>query len=137
MSGIATSRHRYARNMQTDELTDEELAKLAADELPSDSSIWVSHFFSHFGSSYAEREAFHDALREAGFGTPSRFTEVGADEELEGDGYWHHWAFTVFEATEPALRAADQRARTVAEAHGVRYDQWMVQRDRADRPRLA
>lgn len=108
--------------------TEEELAKLEADALAPGTRIWVTHFFSHFGSSYAERAAFHDALRQSGFGTPGRFTEIGADEELEGDGYWHHWAFTVLEARPKELRQADKRARELAEAHGVRYDDWKVTR---------
>ena len=108
--------------------TDEELAKLESEALPPRTRVWVTHFFSHFGSSYAERTAFHDALRAAGFGTPGRFTEIGADEEQTGDGYWHHWAFTVSEANADELRAADERARELATSHGVQYDGWEVKR---------
>ncbi len=108
--------------------TDEELAKLESDALPPGTRVWVTHFFRHFGSSYAERTAFHDALRAAGFGTPGKVTEIGADEELTGNGYWHHWAFTVSEANADELRAADERARELATSHGVQYDGWEVKR---------
>jgi hypothetical protein len=108
--------------------TDEELAKLESEALPSGTRVWVTHFFSHFGSTHAERTAFHDGLRAAGFGTPGKFTEIGADEELRRDGYWHHWAFTIFEANADELRAADERARELATSHGVQYDGWKVKR---------
>ena len=56
------------------------------------------------------------------------FVEIGADEELSGDGYWHHWAHTVFDADADALREADRRAQEAAEAHGVHYDGWHIVR---------
>ncbi len=119
--------------------TDEELAKLEVDALPPGTRIWVTHFFSHFGSSDAERDAFQDALREAGFGTPGQFVEIGADEEITGDANWHHWAHTVFEAAAEVLRAADTRAGTLASRYGVRYDGWRVVRrlDMTRAPRVA
>jgi hypothetical protein len=55
---------------------------------------------------------------------------VTTDEELEGDGHWHHWAFTAFEADPDVLAEADARAAWVAGVHGVRYDGWEVTRDR-------
>ena len=94
--------------------------------------MWVSHYFSHFGSSLAERETFRDALREAGFGAPDPPGEVGVTEEVSGDGYWHHWAFTILAASSEELTAADDRACRIAAANGVRYDSWEVQR-RPDR----
>ena len=112
--------------------TEEELAKLKQDALPPGSHIWVGHFFSHPGSTYEQHKAFHDALRSGGFGTSHRAfdgTEIGADEELEGRGYWHHWAFTLLEADEQALRDADTRAGEIAANHGVRYDRWTVDRN--------
>ena len=80
------------------------------------------------------------ALRQAGFGTTGRFAQIGTDEEVSGDGYWHHWTFTVFDADPETLRSADERARRIASAHGVRYDGWKVQRHvpfETGRPRLA
>jgi hypothetical protein len=81
--------------------TDVELARLAADQLPPQARIWTTHFFSHFDSSEGERERFRDELSASGFGP-----EIGSDEEASGDGYWHHWAFTVLRAEPAVLRAS-------------------------------
>jgi hypothetical protein len=119
---------------------EDELERLAADALPPGTRVWVTHFFSHFFSTWEQRHTFRAALREAGFGTPGDFQEIGSDEEITGDGYWHHWAFTVLEATAERLTEADAAARAVAAAHGVRYDAWHVQRvgDHVDgKPRIA
>jgi hypothetical protein len=112
--------------------TDEELQKLAADGLAPKTRVWITHFFSHFGASERDRATFRDALLEAGFGTIGKFAEIGTDEEATDDGYWHHWTFTVFEASPERLRGADEVARELAHAHGVRYDGWMVQRQMGD-----
>jgi hypothetical protein len=109
--------------------TEDELQSLRADRLQPGSRVWVCHYFSHFGSTSDQRLAFQRALREDGFGTPGRVREIGADEEITGDGYWHHWAFTLIEASEEPLRAAEERARRVAEQHGVQFDGWEVQRE--------
>ena len=120
--------------------TDEELRQLEADNLERGTRVWTTHFFSHFGSSETERSDFRDALREAGFGTTRRFAEIGTDEEVSAYGYWHHWAFTVFDADPAMLRRADGRARSIANERGVRYDGWKVQRHapvETGQPRLA
>jgi hypothetical protein len=110
--------------------TDEELRRLEEDRLAPGTLVWVTHFFSHFGSSYEQQAAFQDELRANGFGTPGPFREIGADEELTGDGYWHHWAFTALKASPVQLRRADETAQSIASAHGVRYDGWHVERHR-------
>jgi hypothetical protein len=111
---------------------------LRAGEVPEGAQVWVTHFFSHPGSSLLDRRGFHDALRAAGFGTPGAHTEIDADEEVAGDGFWHHWAFTVIPASEASLAAADHRARDIADGHGVQYDGWSVQRDPiTGKPRVA
>jgi hypothetical protein len=46
---------------------------------------------------------------------------IGADEELTGYGYWHHWAFTVFTASPEELTRADEVAQRIANEHGVTY----------------
>jgi hypothetical protein len=110
--------------------SDQELHKLANDCLPAQTRIWVTHFFSDFWSSEPERAAFRAALRGAGFGTRVKtHAEIGSDEELEGDGLWHHWVFTVFPASPEELVQASQLARKIAAAHGVRDDGWKVQRN--------
>lgn len=109
--------------------TEDELRRMKADGLPPGSRVWVSHYFSHFGSTHEQRVVFHAALRDGGFGTPGRVAEIGADEEITGDGYWHHWAFTLLDASAEVLRGADERARQLAHQHGVQYDTWEVQRD--------
>ncbi len=68
-------------------------------------------------------QAFREALAAAGF------TGIGSTEELSGDGYWHHYAHTIRPADPDELRAADRAAAAIAEAYGVRYDEWMVGRD--------
>ena len=119
-----TSSRGYPRGVTIEE----ELAKLQAEGTPPEARVWVTHRFSHFGSDEAEREAFREALRAGGFGTPGNFTEIGSDEELEGDGYWHHWAFTVARAEPDELKKLDKRAHEIAAAHGVRYNGWSVPR---------
>jgi hypothetical protein len=102
--------------------SDQELHKLANDCLPAQIRIWVTHFFSQFGSSEPERAAFRAALR-GGFGTRLKLkthAEIGSDEEVEGDELWHHWAFTVFPASPEELVQASQLARKIAAAHGAR-----------------
>jgi hypothetical protein len=111
-----------------DVTTEEELAKLEAEGTPTEARVWVTHRFGHFGSEEAEREAFREALRTGGFGTQGDFAEIGSDEELEGDGYWHHWSFTVARAEPDELRSLDRRAAEIAARHDVRYDGWEVAR---------
>jgi hypothetical protein len=115
--------------------TDEELRRLTADSVPPGTCIRVSHFFSQPGASIEEVMMFLAALRAAGFGEPSGddLTEVDTDEELEGDRYWHHWAYSIFPADELVLRKADSAAGALATKHGVRYDGWKVQRGHDDR----
>jgi hypothetical protein len=115
--------------------TDQELERLANDRLPPGSRIWTTHFFSHFYSSEGERERFRAELNANGFGPA-----IGSDEEVSGNGYWHHWAFTELLAEPAVLEQADERARQVAATSGVRYEGWKVQReefDQYDSPRLA
>jgi Regulator of ribonuclease activity B len=103
--------------------TEDELALLREDGVAADTLIWTAHFFSHPHSAWEARQAFRDALRAAGF------TGIGSDEELAGDGYWHHWSHTIRTADMNALRDADRTAEAIARAHGVRYDEWMVLRN--------
>ena len=117
--------------------TDEEIERLRAEGTPVEARVWVTHFFSHSGSSEPMRAAFRDALRSGGFGTPGAFTEIGSDEVAEGDGLWHHWSFTVIDASPGELRRADRLAREIAETHGAVYDEWSVQRDENGHLRLA
>jgi hypothetical protein len=126
---------RFATSVSVVRETDDELDRLAADALPPGTRIRVSHFFTHVGATDRELQAFLAGLREAGFGRPldSDHTEISSDEELPGDGCWHHWAHSIFEADEATLREADGRARAVADEHGVEYDGWRVQRGRLDR----
>lgn len=107
--------------------TAEELEKLRAEDLSPDDQIWLAHYFSHFGSSLTERRAFREDLRSAGFGVDG---EVSADEEITGDGFWHHYAFTRIAASVERCEEMDALARAIAERHGVRYDRWNVVRDR-------
>ena len=104
--------------------TDQELLLLEADDLGTGARVRTAHFFTHFGSSATQRSEFCGDLREAGFGT----IEIGSDEQDTGNGYWHHWAFTVFDAVPDVLRDADQRAREIADSHGANYNGWEVQR---------
>jgi hypothetical protein len=103
--------------------THDELARLDAEGVPPDRLIWTWYFFSHFGSSHAQRRAFRDALVAVGF------TNLGTDTEGSDDHYWHHWSHTIRPADRDALREADRVAASVADAHGVRYDEWQVARD--------
>jgi hypothetical protein len=111
--------------------TEEEIARLEGDRLGQEGRIWVSHFFSHFGSSRPERQAFRDQMTDAGFGVGG---EVGSDEEVTGDGYWHHYAHTRVAPSADICRAMDGKAADIAASRGVRYDLWHVARDRAGRP---
>jgi hypothetical protein len=89
----------------------------------------VTHLFSQFGSSEPERASFRAPLRSAGFGTRSKtHAEISSDEGVEGDGFWHHWAFTVLPASPQVLAKAYQLAQKIAAAHSVRKDGWKVQR---------
>jgi hypothetical protein len=103
--------------------TEEELGELRKNQVGRDHLIWTAYFFSHFFSEWSERQTFREALRAAGF------TGIGSDEELSGDGYWHHWSHTIRRADPEALRAADESAAAIARAHGVRYDEWMILRN--------
>jgi hypothetical protein len=105
---------------------DEELRSLRAEGRSRDDDVWVAHYFIFFQSSRGERRSLREALLAVGLGTGEG--EVGADEELTGDGYWHLWAFTLVKATEQALLGADAQARAVAESHGARYDEWSIMR---------
>ncbi len=98
---------------------------LERDGLPPERRIWVSHFFSHFGSTQSQRQAFRDQLRAAGFGAGG---EVASDEEVTGDGYWHHYAHTLIPASPETCRELDTKATEIAASHGVRYDLWHLAR---------
>jgi Regulator of ribonuclease activity B len=108
--------------------TEDELLRLAGDGLDPWDLIWVAHYFSFFESTVAQRRAFRADLQAAGLGADPG--EVGADEELTGDGYWHLWAFSHLKANRETLIDAHRRARQIAEAHGARYDEWCLMRDR-------
>ena len=108
--------------------TEDELLRLAGDGLDPWDSIWVAHYFSFFESTREQRRAFRDDLRAVGLGLEPG--EIGSDEEITGDGYWHLWAFSLLAANRDALVGAHRRARETAEAHGARYDEWLVMRDR-------
>jgi hypothetical protein len=84
----------------------------------------VTYFFSHFQSTWSERARFKQALRSAGFHEPENARSVGSDEEITGDGHWHHWAFTRVVDELKALEAADRTVGSVSRTHGVRYDGW-------------
>ena len=126
-SVLHAAHSRYGQTMPST-TTDQELDGLRADQLPDGALVWVTHFFTHIGSTYEEHAVFHAALRAASFGTPGRFIEIGVDEELTGDGCWHHGARTRLPAVPDRLREADARANEIAKAHGVRYDGWHVER---------
>jgi hypothetical protein len=103
--------------------TNEELARLDAEGVPSGQRIWTWYFFSHFGSTHAERRAFREAMEAAGF------TNLGSDTEASDDQYWHHWSHTIRPADRGMLREADRVAASISSLHGVRYDEWQVARD--------
>ena len=111
--------------------SDQELHKLANDCLPAQIQIWVTHFFSQFGSSEPERAAFRAALR-GGFGTRLKLkthAETGSDEEVEGDGLWHHWAFTVFPASpENLCRRLSLHGKSLPRT-AFANDGWKMQRN--------
>jgi hypothetical protein len=109
--------------------TEDELLRLVGDGLDPWDSVWVAHYFSFFESTHEQRDAFRVDLRAVGLGVEPG--EIGADEELTGDGYWHLWAFSQLAATREALGDAHHRAGEIGETHGVRYDDWRVMRDRA------
>jgi hypothetical protein len=111
---------------------EEELRRLAEGGVSPSDRVWVTHFFSHFTSSEEERRTFREALVASGFGSGDHEAKIGTDEEVTGDGLWHHWSFTVLQATPEILTAADAKAAQVAADHGVRYDGWKVQREIAD-----
>jgi hypothetical protein len=120
--------------------TEDELRKLQADGIPASAHVWVTHNFSHVGASCDELAKFREALAANGFGTSSdRHPDpIGSDEEVEGDGYWHHYAFTVVEASPGSLRLMNEKAGQTAKQHGVQYNGWAVQRNaRTQAPRLA
>jgi hypothetical protein len=104
-------------------LTDDEIAKLDAEGVPSDQQVWTRYFFSHFGAPPGERHAFRDALLAAGF------SNVGADTEGSDPYYLHYWSHTIRFADRDPLREADRRAAVIADEHGVRYDAWEVARN--------
>jgi hypothetical protein len=103
--------------------TEQELAKLDAEGVPSDQLIWTWYFFSHFGSSNVARRAFREAMEAAGF------NNLGSAIEGSDDQYWHHWSHTIRPAHRDALRDADRVAASIASAYGVRYDEWQIARD--------
>src|SRR5690349_17249557 len=107
--------------------TDDELLKLAGDNLAPWERVWIAHYFSFFESTWDQRRAFRGDLEEVGIGVAPG--EIGADEEITGDGYWHLWAFSLLAASRESLTDADRRAREISDAHGVRYDTWTVMRD--------
>jgi hypothetical protein len=105
--------------------TEDEIARLDAEDVPADQPIWTWYFFSHFGAPRAERQTFRDALLAAGF------TDVGADTEggPDDDHYLHYWSHTIRTADRDMLREADRIAAEIAEKHGVQYDEWQVARN--------
>ncbi|HEY8644554.1 MAG TPA: hypothetical protein VIL77_01605 [Gaiellaceae bacterium] len=70
-------------------------------------------------------------MTNAGFGVAG---EVSSDEEITGDGNWHHYAYTLVAPTAQSCRELDGKATEIAASHGVRYDLWHVARDRGGRP---
>src|SRR3569833_1836241 len=107
--------------------TEDEIHRLGEDALKPGRSIWVAHFFSHFGVTDQQMRRFLSALFEAGFGTVG---EVGVDDEGPGyEKYLHYWAYTRIEASADSCRRLDSLARELAELHGVRYDEWEIARD--------
>lgn len=107
---------------------DEEISRLRTEGIRADQLIWVSHHFSHFDASDAGMRACCAALRQAGFGGRDE-ADLGSDEEIDGSGRFHYWAFTLLPATREALLDADTRASEVAHEHGARYDRWLIMRD--------
>jgi hypothetical protein len=105
--------------------TDDEFARLDAEGVPAHQLIVTSYFFSHFGASAGERQAFRDALAAAGF------ADLGADTEGSDPNYLHYWSHTIRSASRDELRAADRLAAVIAHEHGVRYDGWEVARSTA------
>ena len=97
--------------------------RLSADHAPCDQLIWTTYFFSHFSGEARPSYAFRDAMRAAGF------TSLGASQESTGDRLWHYWSDTIRPADPDVLRSADRTAAATADAHGVRYDEWMIERD--------
>lgn len=112
--------------------TDDELRRLKADSFSQGDRIWVAHFFSHFHSPWAERFYLREALKGSGFGIGG---DVDSDEEITGDGYWHHWAYTVIPASAEKCLRLDRLAEEIAREHGARYNGWMVVRDADGKPR--
>lgn len=107
--------------------TDDELLRLAGDNVGPWEQIWVAHSMSCFDSTHAQRAALRDDLRSAGLGVEPG--EIRVVEEITGDGHWHLSAFTLLHASLGELLAADRRVREIADEHGARYDNWEVMRD--------
>jgi hypothetical protein len=106
--------------------TESELARLRADGVGPDRLIDVSCFFSHFSSTPEQRRPFARRIQAAGF------DDIGCDEEVTGDGHWHHWSHS------PAIGSSvgspsPPRARPVLSGRRERADQTDV----ALRPREA
>lgn len=105
----------------------DELLRLAGDGLDPWQSVWVAHYFSFFEATPEQRGAFRSDLKAGGLGVHPG--EVGADEEIAGDGYWYLWSFSYLQANREALLSAHRRAGELADKHGVRYDTWCVMRE--------
>jgi hypothetical protein len=103
--------------------TETEIARLRAEGVGPTDRVRVAHYFSHFGSSWSERQAFREALLSAGFGAGG---EVDSDIEWKNDYYWHHWAFTVVNASEGELTRLDSLAQSIAAEQGAIYNSWRV-----------
>jgi hypothetical protein len=67
--------------------SEDELLRLAGDGLDPSERVWVAHYFSYFGSTWEQRIDLRADMAEAGFGVEPG--EIGMDEEVSGDEFWH------------------------------------------------
>lgn len=79
--------------------------------------VAVTHFFSSPGR---YPEAVMRSLDSVGI------NDVVADEELEGDGYWHVAAFTTCLVTETEIGSVERQMDQIAHDADARYDGWIV-----------
>src|SRR3569833_2188463 len=103
--------------------TEDEIHRLGEDALKPGRSIWVAHFFSHFGVTDQQMRRFLSALSEAGFGTDG---EVGVDDEGPGyEKYLHYWAYTRIEASADSCRRLVFLACVLVVLFGVCFVVWV------------